>query len=512
MQVCRGGGDGAHGRLAPGGRARYEKRLDHWLENRTAAPRRGADGPPPEETNMPQKWTPDSWRAKPAKHMPQYPDETALGRVEGTLRNFPPLVFAGEARRLKAALGRVAEGKSFLLQGGDCAESFAEFHPNNIRDTFRVLLQMAVVLTYGAACPVVKVGRLAGQFAKPRSSPVEEIGGVSLPSYLGDNINGIEFEAQARQPDPERMVRAYSQSAATLNLLRAFAQGGYADLHQVHRWNLGFVDRSPLGERYRELADRLTETLDFMAACGLTSETTPQIRETDFFTSHEALLLPYEQAMTRIDSTTGEWYGVSAHMLWVGDRTRQPDGAHIEFLRGIRNPIGMKVGPSMDTDELIRLCDILNPENEAGRLTLIVRMGHDKVAQKLPAILRAVKREGRKVVWSCDPMHGNTIKSGTGYKTRPFDRILAEVRTFFAVNQAEGTHPGGVHFEMTGQDVTECTGGAQAISDTDLSDRYHTHCDPRLNASQALELAFLLAEQLKAERLGLSRRPAAANA
>ncbi|WP_374443323.1 class II 3-deoxy-7-phosphoheptulonate synthase [Stella sp.] len=461
---------------------------------------------------MPQKWTPDGWRSKPAKHLPQYPDQVALARVEDTLRSYPPLVFAGEARRLKAALGKVAEGKSFLLQGGDCAESFAEFHPNNIRDTFRVLLQMAVVLTYGAACPVVKVGRLAGQFAKPRSSPVEEIGGVTLPSYLGDNINGIEFTPEARTPDPERMVRAYSQSAATLNLLRAFAQGGYADLHQVHRWNLGFVDRSPLGERYRELANRLTETLEFMAACGLTSETTPQIRETDFFTSHEALLLPYEQAMTRIDSTTGDWYGVSAHMLWVGDRTRQPDGAHIEFLRGVKNPIGMKVGPSMDTDELIRLCDILNPENEAGRLTLIVRMGHDKVAQKLPPILRAVKREGRKVVWSCDPMHGNTIKSPTGFKTRPFDRVLAEVRTFFAVNQAEGTHPGGVHFEMTGQDVTECTGGAQAISDSDLSDRYHTHCDPRLNASQALELAFLLAEQLKAERLGLARQPAAASA
>ncbi len=461
---------------------------------------------------MPQKWTPDGWRSKPAKQMPHYPDAEALARAEGTLRNYPPLVFAGEARRLKKALGNVAEGKAFLLQGGDCAESFAEFHPNNIRDTFRVLLQMAVVLTYGAACPVVKVGRMAGQFAKPRSADTEEIGGVTLPSYRGDNVNGIEFTEEARRPDPERMVRAYSQSAATLNLLRAFAQGGYADLHQVHRWNLGFVDRSPLGERYRELANRLTETLDFMAACGLTSETTPQIRETDFFTSHEALLLPYEQALTRIDSTTGDWYDVSAHLVWIGDRTRQPDGAHVEFLRGVKNPIGMKVGPSMDTDELIRLCDILNPENEAGRLTLIVRMGHDKVAQKLPPILRAVKREGRKVVWSCDPMHGNTVKSPSGYKTRPFDRILTEVRTFFAAHQAEGTHAGGVHFEMTGQDVTECTGGAQAISDTDLSDRYHTHCDPRLNASQALELAFLIAEQLKSERLGLSHRAAAAGA
>ncbi|MCC7276592.1 MAG: 3-deoxy-7-phosphoheptulonate synthase class II [Alphaproteobacteria bacterium] len=461
---------------------------------------------------MPQKWTPDSWRAKPAKQMPQYPDPAAVVRVEDTLRNFPPLVFAGEARRLKKALAKVAEGKAFLLQGGDCAESFAEFHPNNIRDTFRVLLQMAVVLTYGAACPVVKVGRLAGQFAKPRSSDTEEIGGVSLPSYRGDNVNSIEFTPEARRPDPERMIRAYSQSAATLNLLRAFAQGGYADLHQVHRWNLGFVERSPLGERYRELADRLTETLDFMAACGLTSETTPQIRETDFFTSHEALLLPYEQALTRIDSTSGDWYDVSAHLVWIGDRTRQPDGAHVEFMRGIRNPIGMKVGPSMDTDELIRLCDILNPENEPGRLTLIARMGHDKVGQKLPGIVRAVKREGRAVVWSCDPMHGNTIKSDSGYKTRPFDRILSEVRTFFAVHQAEGSHPGGVHVEMTGQDVTECTGGAQAITDTDLSDRYHTHCDPRLNASQALELAFLIAEQLKSERLGVTRRAVAVGA
>jgi len=460
--------------------------------------------------DMAKKWAPETWRGRPAKQMPDYQDQAALTRVEETLRSYPPLVFAGEARRLKKALGEVAAGRSFLLQGGDCAESFAEFHPNNIRDTFRVLLQMAVVLTYGAACPVVKVGRMAGQFAKPRSSDDETIDGVTLPSYRGDNVNAIEFTPEARRADPDRMVRAYSQAAATLNLLRAFAQGGYADLHQVHRWNLGFVERSPLGERYRELADRLTETLDFMAACGLTSETTPQIRETDFFTSHEALLLPYEQALTRIDSTSGEWYGVSAHMLWIGDRTRQIDGAHVEYMRGIRNPVGMKCGPSLDPDELIRLIDVLNPDNEPGRLTLIVRMGHDKVESKFAPLLRAVKREGRHVVWCCDPMHGNTIKSGNGYKTRPFERILAEVRGFFAVHQAEGTYAGGVHFEMTGQEVTECTGGAQAITETNLQDRYHTHCDPRLNASQALELAFLIAEHLKAARNGMQRRQVAA--
>jgi 3-deoxy-7-phosphoheptulonate synthase len=460
---------------------------------------------------MAQKWTPESWRGRPAQQLPTYPDAAALTAVEKRLRRMPPLVFAGEARRLKAALGRVAEGKAFLLQGGDCAESFAEFHPDNIRDTFRVLLQMAVVLTYGAACPVVKVGRLAGQFAKPRSAPTEVVDGVELPIYRGDIINGMDATKDARTPDPERLIQAYSQAAATLNLLRAFAQGGYADLHQVHRWNLGFVARSPQGERYRELAGRLSETLDFMEACGLTSETTPQIRETDFFTSHEALLLPYEEAMTRVDSTTGDWYDVSAHMLWIGDRTRQPDGAHIEFLRGVKNPIGMKCGPSLDPSELLKLIDILNPENEPGRLTLIARMGHDKVQAKLPALLRAVRREGRAVVWSCDPMHGNTVKSSSGYKTRPFDRILEEVRQFFAVHQAEGTYAGGIHLELTGQEVTECIGGAQAITDERLSDRYHTHCDPRLNASQSLELAFLVAEALKRERLDLKRRAVAAS-
>ncbi|MET1027119.1 MAG: class II 3-deoxy-7-phosphoheptulonate synthase [Dongiaceae bacterium] len=460
---------------------------------------------------MTAKWSPESWRGKPISQVPEYPDASKVLAVEERLRAYPPLVFAGEARRLTEALGDVAEGRAFLLQGGDCAESFAEFSANNIRDTFRVLLQMAVVLTYGAALPIVKVGRMAGQFAKPRSAPTETIDGVELPSYRGDIINGIEFTPAARIPDPERLVQSYNQSAATLNLLRAFAQGGFADLHKVHRWNLDFVADSPLGHRYKELADRLSETLEFMAACGLTSETIPQIRETDFFTSHEALLLNYEQALTRVDSLTGKWYGCSAHLLWIGDRTRQPDSAHVEYMRGINNPLGLKCGPSMDPDELLRLIDILNPQDIPGRLTLIVRMGHDKVEQKFPPLLRAVKRHGAKVVWSCDPMHGNTIKSSTGYKTRPFERILSEVRSFFAVHAAEGTHAGGVHFEMTGQDVTECTGGAKAVTEEALADRYHTHCDPRLNATQALELAFLMAEQLKAERLSHGSKIAAAS-
>jgi 3-deoxy-7-phosphoheptulonate synthase len=452
-----------------------------------------------------KKWSPESWRGRPIRQAPVYPDAAGLETVERTLRNFPPLVFAGEARRLKAALADVAEGRAFLLQGGDCAESFAEFHPNNIRDTFRVLLQMAVVLTYGAACPVVKVGRLAGQFAKPRSSETEKQGGTELPSYRGDIVNGPDFTEEARRPDPQRMLQAYSQAAATLNLLRAFAQGGYADLHRVHSWNQGFVEKSPAGAAYRELADRLTETLAFMSACGLTSETTPQIRETDLYTSHEALLLPYEQALTRIDSTTGDWYDCSAHMVWIGERTRQPDGAHVEFMRGIKNPIGLKVGPTATPDDLLRLIDALNPANEPGRLTLVARMGAGKPAEKLPPLIRAVEREGRAVVWCCDPMHGNTHTSSTGYKTRSFDRILAEVREFFAVHEAEGTYAGGVHFEMTGQEVTECIGGAVDIRVDNLVERYETQCDPRLNASQALELAFLLAEQLKAERLQVQR-------
>ena len=449
---------------------------------------------------MTKKWSPDSWRSLNALQMPTYPNPAAVDAVEEKLRVYPPLVFAGEARKLKRALAEAAEGKAFLLQGGDCAESFAEFHPDNIRDTFRVLLQMAIVLTYGADCPVVKVGRMAGQFAKPRSGDTETIDGLTLPSYCGDMVNAMDFTAEARIPDPERLERGYNQAAATLNLLRAFAQGGYAGLHKVHQWNLSFVADSASGERYRDLADRLDETLAFMAACGVTSNTTLQIRETDFFTSHEALLLNYEQSMTRIDSTSGDWYDTSAHMLWVGDRTRQLDGAHLEFMRGIANPVGIKVGPTMRAEELLRLIDLLNPQDEAGRLTLIVRMGADKVETDLPPLIQAVQREGRTVVWACDPMHANTVKSSNGYKTRPVDKILEEVRGFFAVHQAEGSHAGGVHFEMTGQDVTECVGGGQAITEADLSARYHTHCDPRLNARQSLELAFLISKALKEDR------------
>ena len=449
---------------------------------------------------MAAKWAPDTWRGREIRQVPDYPNPATIARAEETLANYPPLVFAGEARRLREHLGGVAEGKAFLLQGGDCAESFAEFHANNIRDTFRVLLQMAVVLTFGASCPVVKLGRMAGQFAKPRSAPTEIQDGVELPSYRGDIVNAIEFDEAARQPDPERLIRAYNQSAATLNLLRAFAQGGFADLHKVHQWNLKFLADSPQGQRYEALAGRIDEALAFMEACGITPDKVPQLRETDFYTSHEALLLNYEQALTRVDSLTGQWYDCSAHFLWLGDRTRQLDGAHVEFLRGVGNPIGMKCGPSLEPDDLLRLIEALNPDNEAGRLTLIARMGADKVEAKLPALVGAIKRAGLKVVWACDPMHGNTIKSSSGYKTRPFDRILKEVEGFFAVHRAEGTYAGGVHFEMTGQDVTECIGGAQAISEAGLGDRYHTHCDPRLNASQALELAFLIAERLKEER------------
>jgi len=450
---------------------------------------------------MSGEWTPDSWRARPVGQQPSYPDAGALGDVVTRLRSFPPLVFAGEARRLRAQLAEVAEGRAFLLQGGDCAESFAEFHPDNIRDTFRVLLQMAVVMTYAAACPVVKVGRMAGQFAKPRSEPVERRDGVELPSYRGDIVNGMDFTPEARTPDPGRLLTAYSQSAATLNLLRAFASGGYADLHRVHGWNLGFVEQSPQGERYREFADRIGETLAFLRAIGLGQDSVPELSQVDVYTSHEALLLGYEEALTRVDSTSGQWYDTSAHLLWIGDRTREPGGAHVEFARGIANPIGLKAGPSMDPGELLTLIDALDPDNEPGRLTVIARMGADKVEDKLPPLVRAVTREGRKVVWSCDPMHGNTVKSSNGFKTRPFDRILDEVRRFFAVHQAEGTHPGGVHFEMTGQNVTECLGGAQAITERSLSDRYHTHCDPRLNASQSLELAFLISETLKQRRV-----------
>ena len=456
---------------------------------------------------MLSNWTPDSWRKFPVVQVPDYADAQKLAVVEKRLAGFPPLVFAGEARKLKRKLARVAEGRAFLLQGGDCAESFAEHSADNIRDFFRVFLQMSVVMTFAGGQPVVKVGRIAGQFAKPRSQPTEIIDGVEYPIYRGDIINDPEVSVDGRKPDPERQIMAYRQSAATLNLLRAFAQGGYANLEHVHKWTLGTLKDSPAFERYQELADRITEALGFMRACGINADTAPQLRQTDFFTSHESLLLGYEQAMTRVDSTSGDWYATSGHMLWIGDRTRQPDHAHVEFCRGIKNPIGLKCGPSLKADELIELIDILNPENEPGRLTLIARFGADKVEKHLPELIRAVQREGRVVVWSCDPMHGNTIKATSGYKTRPFEAIMTEVRRFMAIHQAEGTHAGGVHVEMTGKDVTECTGGLRALRDEDLNDRYHTFCDPRLNAAQALELSFLVAEELKKEMA--SRPPAA---
>ena len=455
-----------------------------------------------------ERWTPESWRAKPIEQVPDYPDAAALADVERQLAQFPPLVFAGEARKLKAMLGKVAQGEAFLLQGGDCAESFAEHGADNIRDFFRVFLQMAVVMTFAAASPVVKVGRVAGQFAKPRSAPMEKIDGVELPSYRGDIVNDIGFTPAARTPDPMRQLMAYRQSAATLNLIRAFAWGGYANLENAHRWMLGFVKDSPQSARYQELADRITETLGFMRAIGLDPESHQELRQTDFYTSHEALLLGYEQALTRVDSTTGDYYATSGHMLWIGDRTRQPDHAHVEYARGVKNPLGLKCGPSLSPDALLRLIDILNPANEPGRLSLICRFGADKVGDHLGGLVRAVQREGRLVVWSCDPMHGNTTKAASGFKTRPFERIMSEIRSFFAVHQAEGTYAGGVHLEMTGKNVTECTGGARAISEADLHDRYHTYCDPRLNAEQAIEVAFLIAELLKAERLQRQRQAA----
>ena len=445
-------------------------------------------------------WSPQSWRQNTARQMPNYPDQAALENVEQELAKKPPLVFAGEARQLKSALAEVAAGNAFLLQGGDCAESFSEFNTNHIRDTFMVMLQMAVVLTFGGQSPVVKIGRMAGQFAKPRSADMEDINGVSLPSYRGDIINDIDFTEAARIPDPARMITAYHQASSTLNLLRAFAAGGLADLHQVHKWNLEFVKQSPLADRYQDLADRIDETLAFMNACGINPGNTPQIRETSFYTSHEALLLPYEEALTRQDSLTGDWYDCSAHMLWIGDRTRQPDGAHVEFCRGINNPIGIKAGPTTNPDELLQLIDLINPNNEAGRLNIIVRMGAEKIADHFPQLLAKVNVEGRNVVWSSDPMHGNTIKASSGYKTRSVDSVLSEVKDFFAIHRAEGTVAGGVHFEMTGRNVTECIGGAFQISETDLADRYHTQCDPRLNADQSLELAFLIADAIKGAR------------
>lgn len=443
------------------------------------------------------QWQPDSWRSKPILQQPQYDDKQHLQAVEAKLKSYPPLVFAEETRQLFTQLGDVAEGNGFLLQGGDCAESFDEFNAPKIRDTFKVILQMAIVLTFAGSCPVTKVARMAGQYAKPRSGDFETINGVSLPSYRGDIINSFEFTEAARKPDPDRMVEAYHRGASTLNLLRAFAQGGLADLHQVNRWNMAFVENNPLKERYQDMAKRIQDTLAFMDTIGINAKNTATLHETSLFTSHEALLLNYEQALTRTDTLTGNPYNCSAHMIWIGERTRQLDHAHIEFFRGIYNPVGVKVGPSMEEDELIRLIDALNPDNKAGRLTLITRMGADNLEQNLPRLLRRVKQEGRKVVWSSDPMHGNTKKASSGYKTRNFDDILREIQQFFAAHNAEGTHPGGIHLEMTGQHVTECTGGAYQISDDDLAQAYKTQCDPRLNADQVLEMAFLVADHLK---------------
>ena len=444
-------------------------------------------------------WAKNGWRSHERVQMPVYEDAAALGAVEAQLSKYPPLVFAGEARALKRRLAAAARGEAFLLQGGDCAESFAEFSADTIRDTFKVMLQMSMVLTFGAKVPVVKVGRMAGQFAKPRSAPTETVGGVELPSYRGDIINGFDFTPEARIPDPARMLQAYTQAAASLNLLRAFSKGGYADVHRVHAWTLGFTS-GPEAEKYRDVAQRLQDTLDFMTAAGMTSDNNPDLSTVDFYTSHEALLLEYEEALCRIDSTSGLPLAGSGHMIWIGDRTRQPDGAHVEFARGVQNPIGLKCGPTTSAEDLKVLMAKLNPNNEEGRLTLIARFGAGSVGDHLPRLVQAVAEEGANVLWSCDPMHGNTIKSSTGYKTRPFDSVLREVQEFFAIHKAEGTVPGGVHFEMTGQDVTECTGGVRAVTDEDLSDRYHTACDPRLNASQALELAFLVAEELGSRR------------
>jgi 3-deoxy-7-phosphoheptulonate synthase len=446
------------------------------------------------------QWSIDSWRNKPILQQPSYKDQILVREVEQKLASYPPLVFAEETRQLYKQLGDVSQGKGFLLQGGDCAESFNEFNAPKIRDTFKVILQMAIVMTFAGRCPVTKVARMAGQYAKPRSANTETINGIELPCYRGDIVNGIEFTAEAREPNPNRLLDAYHRSASTLNLLRAFAQGGLADLHQVNRWNMAFLESNPLKDRYQDIASRIEDTLAFMNVIGVNNQNTSSLHETSLFTSHEALLLNYEQALTRIDTLTGKPYNCSAHMLWIGERTRQLDHAHVEFFRGINNPIGVKVGPTMQEDELIRLIDALNPENSPGRLTLITRMGANKLADNLPRLLRRVKQEGRHVVWSSDPMHGNTIKASSGYKTRNFDAILSEIRQFFDAHEAEGTHAGGIHLEMTGQHVTECTGGAYQISDDDLAQAYQTQCDPRLNADQVLEMAFLVADHLKDKR------------
>ena len=450
-------------------------------------------------------WKPSSWKNKKARHMPMYKDKKALEYVLDTLSKYPPLVFAGEARSLEKKLGDVANRKAFLLQGGDCAESFSEFQPNNIRDSFKVMLQMSVVLTFGASCPVVKVGRMAGQFAKPRSQETEIKDGIEIESYKGDIINDIAFDKELRLPDPNRLIQAYNQSAATLNLLRAFAQGGFANLKKVHQWNLNYVEDSKSNNKFEEIANRIDECLTFMDACGINDQNVRQMKETDFYTSHEALLLPYEESFTRIDSTNGKWYDVSAHMLWIGDRTRKSDEAHVEFVRGIGNPIGIKVGPNTDIDELLKIISMINPDNIPGRITLICRMGSEQVLSILPKIISTVENEGYKVVWTCDPMHGNTVKASNGYKTRLLSNIIKEIEHFFQIHHSEGTYPGGVHLEMTGQDVTECIGGIQEIKESDLSSRYHTYCDPRLNASQSLELSFLLSEFLKEERSRLKQ-------
>ncbi|RUO44184.1 3-deoxy-7-phosphoheptulonate synthase class II [Aliidiomarina taiwanensis] len=447
-------------------------------------------------------WSTSSWRDFPAQQQPDYLDKAQLAAVEAQLKSFPPLVFAEEIRSLEANLAQVCQGQGFLLQGGDCAESFQDFTAPKIRDTFKVILQMAIVLTFAGSCPVTKVARMAGQYAKPRSSDLETIGDMSLPSYRGDIINGAEFTAEARVPDPNRMITAYHHSAACLNLLRAFAQGGLADLHKVHKWNMSFVEANPLKDKYLELASKLEESLRFMQVIGITSETHPTIHETELFTSHEALLLPYEEALTRIDTLTGLPYNCSAHMLWIGERTRQLDHAHVEFFRGLNNPIGVKLGPSTQPDDVMALMDTLNPDNKPGRLTFITRMGADNLAEHLPKLIRKVEAEGRHVIWSSDPMHGNTVKTGNGYKTRNFNAIVRELEQFFAIHQAEGSYAGGIHLEMTGEDVTECTGGAYAISESDLVQRYKSQCDPRLNADQVLELAFLVSKSLANARQG----------
>ncbi|PAF51489.1 3-deoxy-7-phosphoheptulonate synthase class II [Helicobacter sp. 13S00477-4] len=446
-------------------------------------------------------WNPKSWRNFPIKQHPVYPDEEKLEKIESELKSYPPLVFAGEARNLKERFKEASKGRAFLLQGGDCAESFSQFNAVNIRDMFKVIIQMGAILTFAGSCPIIKVGRLAGQFAKPRSSDSEIFNGVELPSYRGDIINGVEFDTQSRVPDPDRMLRAYHQSAATLNLIRAFAQGGLADLNEVHRWNLDFVKNNPFGKKYEELADRITQTLGFMEACGINVQNTPILKETEFYTSHEALLLNYEEQLVRKDSLSDQWYDCSAHMLWIGERTRGLDEAHLEFLRGVKNPLGIKIGPNATKKDILGICDILNPLNEAGRLNFIVRMGSDIIKTNFPKLLKEINPEGREILWSCDPMHGNTMKASSGYKTRAFDRVLSEVKSFFEIHSSEGSYAGGVHLEMTGQDVTECVGGSQAITEAGLSSNYNTQCDPRLNATQAIELAFLIADILKNRQL-----------